>query len=88
MVSKSDSISKAEIDAVTDAIAQAQLERRPPREVARAAIQALDALRSRWHGCGRRLAPGQWGSYCGETDTDQTTPVLCEECGGDRKLAD
>ena len=30
--------------------------------------------------CGRKLAPGQWWSYCGETDMGQTAPVQCVEC--------
>lgn len=88
MGSRATTIGKAEIDAVTDAIVQGQLERKTPREVARAAIAALDSVRSQWQGCGRPLAPGQFGSYCGEPDADQTTPVLCRECGGTLKLAE
>ena len=38
------------------------------------------------NGCMRKLAPGQWWSYCGETDMGQTAPFLCTECGGSGKL--
>jgi hypothetical protein len=31
-------------------------------------------------GCGKKLAAGQFWSYCGETDMGQTAPALCEEC--------
>lgn len=31
-------------------------------------------------GCGKRLAAGQWWSFCGETDMGQTTPARCEKC--------
>ena len=33
-------------------------------------------------GCKRKLAPGQWWNFCGETDMGQTLPALCTECGG------
>ena len=36
--------------------------------------------------CGRKLAPGQWWTYCGETDMGQTDPALCTECGGSYKI--
>lgn len=36
----------------------------------------------------RKLAPGQWWSYCGETDMGQTLPFLCTECGGTGQLAE
>ena len=36
--------------------------------------------------CGRKLADGQWWTYCGETDMGQTSPALCTECGGSFKL--
>lgn len=31
-------------------------------------------------GCGKKLLPGQWWAYCGQTDMGQTSPILCEEC--------
>lgn len=34
-------------------------------------------------GCKRKLAYGQWWSFCGETDMGQTVPALCTECGGE-----
>lgn len=37
-------------------------------------------------GCKKRLASGQWFSFCGETDMGQTAPALCTECGGSLKL--
>lgn len=37
-------------------------------------------------GCRKRLAPGQWWAFCGETDMGQTAPALCTECGGEFKL--
>lgn len=37
-------------------------------------------------GCRKRLAPGQWWGYCGETDMGQTLPALCTECGGNYTL--
>lgn len=40
------------------------------------------------NGCMRKLSPGQWWSYCGETDMGQTAPFLCTECGGSGKLED
>lgn len=39
-------------------------------------------------GCGKKLAKGQWYSFCGETDMGQTIPALCVECGGELKLAE
>lgn len=39
-----------------------------------------------FRGCRRRLAPGQWWTYCGETDMGQSLPYLCTECGGDLEL--
>ena len=38
-------------------------------------------------GCGRRLAAGQYWTFCGETDMGQTMPALCTECGGECELA-
>ena len=38
-------------------------------------------------GCGKRLAEGQFWTFCGETDMGQTAPALCTECGGEYKLA-
>lgn len=32
------------------------------------------------NGCNAKLAPGQYWSFCGETDMGQTLPVLCERC--------
>lgn len=40
------------------------------------------------HGCGKKLASGQWWGFCGETDMGQTYSALCEECGGEFKLAE
>lgn len=37
-------------------------------------------------GCRKRLATGQWWTFCGETDMGQTLPALCTECGGEYKL--
>lgn len=37
-------------------------------------------------GCRKRLAPGQWWGFCGETDMGQTAPALCTECEGEFKL--
>ena len=34
-------------------------------------------------GCRRKLAPGQWWGFCGETDMGQTGPARCTECGGE-----
>jgi hypothetical protein len=39
-------------------------------------------------GCKRKLAPGQYWSFCGETDMGQSLPALCTECGGEYKLLD
>lgn len=39
-------------------------------------------------GCKKRLAPGQYWGYCGETDMGQSAPALCTECGGEYKLDD
>lgn len=36
-------------------------------------------------GCGRRLAGGQFFTFCGEMDMGQTDPALCTECGGELK---
>ena len=38
--------------------------------------------------CRKKLAPGQWWSFCGETDMGQTAPALCTECGGEDRLAE
>ena len=38
--------------------------------------------------CRKALAPGQYWSFCGETDMGQTLPALCTDCGGSFKLAD
>lgn len=38
-------------------------------------------------GCGADLAPGQWFTFCGETDMGQSLPALCIECGGSFKRA-
>lgn len=38
--------------------------------------------------CEKRLAPGQYWGFCGETDMGQTEPALCTECGGEYKLAE
>lgn len=40
--------------------------------------RSIELLKPR--GCGKRLAAGQWWSFCGETDMGQTTPALCEKC--------
>lgn len=34
------------------------------------------------NGCGCTLAPGQWWSFCGETDMGKSLPALCTDCGG------
>jgi len=39
-------------------------------------------------GCRKRLAPGQWWAFCGETDMGQSAPALCTNCGGEYKLDD
>jgi hypothetical protein len=39
-------------------------------------------------GCKRKLAAGQYWSFCGETDMGQSLPALCTECGGEFKLFD
>lgn len=31
-------------------------------------------------GCNRKLAPGQYWGFCGETDMGQTLPALCVDC--------
>jgi hypothetical protein len=31
-------------------------------------------------GCGKKLAPSQFWTYCGETDIGNTAPALCENC--------
>lgn len=46
----------------------------------------LDQKPAQREGCRRQLAPGQWWSFCGETDMGQTLPALCRECGGDLEL--
>ena len=38
--------------------------------------------------CGKKLADGQYWSFCGETDMGQTAPVRCINCGGSFKLAE
>lgn len=39
--------------------------------------------------CGRNLAPGQYWTFCGETDMGQSAPVQCELCEvGGLKLPD
>ena len=30
--------------------------------------------------CGKKLAPGLWWNFCGETDMGQTEPALCADC--------
>lgn len=37
--------------------------------------------------CRRKLAPGQYWAFCGETDMGQGEPALCKECGGEFTLA-
>lgn len=39
-------------------------------------------------GCKRKLAEGQWWSFCGEADMGQSLPALCKECGGEYVLAE
>jgi len=38
--------------------------------------------------CNRKLAKGQYWTFCGETDMGQSMPALCTECGGKFKLTD
>ena len=57
----------------------------------RALIDAIDSKVGRAGfpkpaGCRRRLAPGQWWNFCGETDMGQTLPALCTDCGGELKV--
>ena len=37
-------------------------------------------------GCGKRLAPLQYFTRCGEKETTSNTTVLCTECGGKLRL--
>lgn len=37
-------------------------------------------------GCGKKLALGQYWTFCGETDMGQLSPALCVECGGKLEL--
>lgn len=39
-------------------------------------------------GCGRRLADGQYWTFCGETDMGQTQRAICQECGGTFRLTE
>ncbi len=38
--------------------------------------------------CGRKLAEGQWFSFCGDTDMGQGCPAECTDCGGSFEVAD
>lgn len=38
--------------------------------------------------CGIELKDGQGCNFCGETNVGQTDPALCENCGGEYKLAE
>lgn len=51
-------------------------------EILDAALSAKPAA----GGCGSKLAPGQYWSFCGETDMGQSMPALCDQCGGSFKL--
>lgn len=53
----------------------------------RSEIKLLEAeLDEVMKGCQRKLAPGRYFNYCGETDMGQTPPAFCTECGGDYEL--
>jgi hypothetical protein len=43
----------------------------------------VDRLHAPSSGCGARLAPGQYWTFCGETDMGQTLPALCTRCSDD-----
>lgn len=51
------------------------------------AYRAAPQVAPETKGCRARLAPGQHWAFCGETDMGQTSPALCERCGGSFKRA-